>query len=223
MAKKDEQKTMAIDIRAPAYKVIEFEIVGTAAFVANRFSQEAREMMRADMAAGSKGKVKKRGAERPPKDFDADYIGSMHVSEDGWHGIPATSFKAALVRAASQVGANMTLLKQCLFVEQDGFDQERVTPLVRITHGQPEKFEAYVRNKSGVADIRARARWAPGWRCMLRVRYDADLLSEQSIANMVLRAGLSVGVGAGRPASKDSVGMGWGTFTIVNDEAEAAE
>jgi len=204
-----------IEIRAPNYAVVSFNIIGTSPFVSNKFADEARDQMRAQMAAGSSSKLKKRGGERAGKDFDASYHGSMHKSDDGWYGIPSTAFKAAMVRAASQVGVSMIMLKQVLFIEADGFGDKGVTPLIRFTKGVPAPFDAYVKLKNGSTDIKRRGRWEPGWTCELRVRYDADLMTPTTIANLVLRAGLSVGVGAGRPCSTTSVGMGWGTFTIA--------
>jgi hypothetical protein len=46
------------------------------------------------------------------------------------------------------------------------------------------------------------------------VRFDADQFTLRDIANLLLRAGMQVGVGEGRPDSKKSCGMGWGTFEI---------
>jgi hypothetical protein len=35
-----------------------------------------------------------------------------------------------------------------------------------------------------------------------------------------MRVGIQVGICEGRPDSKNSAGMGWGTFKLVNSEAE---
>jgi len=81
-----------------------------------------------------------------------------------------------------------------------------------------------VNNANGSPDIRARGSWPPGWRCTLRIKYDADSFTPSTIANLIVRAGISIGVGAGRPFSSHSCGMGWGTFELYDkEEAEAAE
>jgi len=56
-------------------------------------------------------------------------------------------------------------------------------------------------------------------------KVDIDFLARQTpgfsgadIANLVLRAGIQVGIGEGRPFSKNSCGMGWGTFEITSQE-----
>ena len=208
------QSTTELTIRPPKFNVVKLKIVGTAPYVANKFSEEARQQIASAMAEGSAGQATKGKKKiRPPKDFDADFRGSMHQAADGSTGwLPATALKAAFVRAASMCGIEMTRVKQCLFVEPETFDNEG-TPLVKITDGKPERFDAYVRNSNGSPDIRARAKWQT-WGATIRVKYDADAMTEDHVKNLVTRAGISVGVGAGRPFSKDSCGMGWGTFEI---------
>ena len=48
------------------------------------------------------------------------------------------------------------------------------------------------------------------------MRFDYDQFGYDDVSNLVLRAGIQVGVGEGRPDSKKSTGMGWGTFTITD-------
>jgi hypothetical protein len=224
-----------IVIKKPEFTILQIPIIGTAPFVSNAFGQEAQEMMKADQLLGSEGSKKKKAQEnkaKPPKDFDKGYRESMHqatsneqgrhlAKKDYWYGIPATSFKAALVRACCVCGVEMTKAKMCVFVMPDGFEADG-TPLVKITKGEPARFDKYVRLANGKPDIRARGRWDTGWEADLRVRFDATLMTQETIANLVVRAGISVGVGAGRPFSTSSVGQGWGTFEIASSYQEAA-
>ena len=120
-------------------------------------------------------------AKRPPKDFDGDYKGSMHTDVDhGWVGIPAAALRSAMIRACSTCGVEMTKAKQCFFVLADGIDR-REKPLVKITKGKPERFDSVVKNSNGSTDVRARARFATGWECNLRIQYDADMFSAQGL------------------------------------------
>lgn len=208
----------SVVIQAPNFRLVKIQIEGTANYVSNAFAEEAKNMMAEDQKKGSVDK--KRGAKKEPKDFQKGYEGSMHRSVDGWHGIPCVAFRAAMVRAASLVGVEMTRAKMCVFVMADGIDSQGQA-LVKITKGKPERFDAYVRNSNGSADIRARARFAPGWRATVTIRYDADFLSDASVVNLLHRAGLQVGVGAGRPFSEKSTGQGWGTFQLVEEKGAA--
>jgi hypothetical protein len=54
------------------------------------------------------------------------------------------------------------------------------------------------------------------WGLTLKVKFDADQFSATDVTNLLLRAGLQVGVGEGRPDSRESAGLGWGTFEIAN-------
>jgi hypothetical protein len=111
------------------------------------------------------------------------------------------------------VGFVMTRAKLSVFVEPDGFDRNDGTPLVRIV-GEPHIHEASVRNESGVADIRWRPMWNE-WSAVVRVTWDEDQFSATDVMNLMLRAGLQVGIGEGRPSSPNSMGLGWGRFEVV--------
>lgn len=212
-AEKAEQEKV-ITIAPPNFQTAEFHITGTAPYVQNKFSQKAQDQMKAAHEAGSTGK---KGNKREAKDFRACYEGAKHKTEKGWCGIPAPAFRNAMVSACRIVGFHMTKAKLSVFVEADGFDKDDSTPLVRITHGEAEYTEMPVRNETGVVDIRARPKWAEGWKATLRVRFDADQFTLQDVTNLLMRVGAQVGVGEGRPDSKKSCGMGWGLFAIDGD------
>jgi hypothetical protein len=205
--------TATIEIDAPKILTLECVIEGDAAYVQNRFSAKMKQKMMETQKAGSTAKGRKK---RDPKDFDACYRDAMYVSADGWHGIPAPSFRNAMISACRTIGVPMTRAKLSVFIVADGFDDEG-TPLVRITHGEPERHDAMVRVASGDPDIRSRPMWKPGWRATLRIRYDADMLQASHVVNLLARAGHQVGIGEGRPDSKDSCGMGWGTFRVLGE------
>lgn len=206
---KQAQQDSAIRISPPNIVTLEMRIVGTAPYVQNAFGAKARAKIRADQEAGDKAKAKKA---RDPKNFDDLYEEATHRSTEGWFGVPAASFRAAMISACRVAGVVMTQAKLSVFVEADGFDAVDGSPLVRI-HGERERVEHYVRNATGVVDLRSRPMWRE-WHCNLRIKYDAGRFDASSVSNLLLRAGMQVGIGEGRPDSKQSVGMGWGTFTL---------
>lgn len=198
-----------ITITAPNFKTAIFEIAGNAPLVMHKFSQKAREQIMATQKAGKAAKSKK---ERKPKDFEAAYQGARHVSTEGWDGIPSTAIKAALVGACRLVEYKMTIAKVALFVESDGIESDG-TALIRV-NGAPHKHEGYGRNSNGQPDIRIRPMWNK-WSAAVRIRFDADLFSVEDVSNLLMRAGLQIGILEGRPSSPNSVGCGWGTFDVV--------
>ena len=199
-----------LTITAPNFKRVRLKITGNAPYVQLAFGEKARNIMRTKQAAGS---TAAKGKKREAKDFDAAFEEAQHRSKQGWCGIPAGAMRRALVEACTVVGFHKTRAKKGIFVEADGFDRNEGTPLVKI-NGTPRHVEHSVRNATGVADIRVRAMFDEGWTADVTVMFDADMFTQADVVNLVARAGLQVGVGEGRPDSKNSTGMGWGTFTV---------
>ena len=211
-AKPEKAKT-TLTIEPPNFKIAEFIIRGDAPYVQNKFSAKAKQQIHDTQAQGS---TAKKGKKRDPKDFMANYEAAMHISEDGWHGIPAASFRCAMISACRVCGFHMTKAKLAVFTMADGFDKDSGDPLVKITKGKPQYHEGHVRLESGVVDLRARPMWKPGWEAKVRIRFDADMFTLLDLANLMHRVGVQVGIGEGRPDSKKSNGMGWGTFEVLD-------
>jgi len=186
---------------------LNLKIVGTSAYLQARFSEKAMHMIQEKHEAGSQGKNKK---VRKARDFDVDCEEAKHKFDDGTCGIPCAAFRSAMITACKLVGFHMTMAKLCIFVVADGEDVVDGTPLVRI-NGKVQRSILPVRNANGVADLRSRPMWRK-WDVNLSVEFDRDQFSESDVYNLINRAGMQVGVGEGRNASKESNGMGWGCF-----------
>lgn len=211
---------VGVTITAPNFKTVEITIRGTAPYVQNAFSKKAQEMIREKQAAGS---TATKGKKREAKDFAALYKQAQHISTTNWRGIPASALRNALVDACVLVGYHKTKAKKAIFIEADGFDSVEGTPLIRLyadgkskklVDAQPRHVEHRVKLPSGVPDIRVRAMFDQ-WQSKVRVRFDADMFTPSDIANLMMRAGLQVGIGEGRADSPASCGMGWGHFECV--------
>jgi hypothetical protein len=200
---------MPLMITAPNFQTVTCEITGVAPFVQLRFPKKVKELLRKKHEAGSTGK---KGAKREKRDFNEDYAQSFYQMEGGGFGIPAASFRNAMISACRVAGFQMTKAKLTVFTEADGYDIEDGTPLVKIT-GKPEMVIHPVRNATGVADLRVRAMWRE-WSAKVRLRFDADMFTVTDVMNLLARVGMQVGIGEGRPDSKSSAGMGWGLFTV---------
>jgi hypothetical protein len=211
-AKKDD--TIAVVHPANIMRAT-FRIVGTAPYVQAKFSEKARQKMMADMSTPKAAKKAK--TEREPRDYDRDFQQAQHVSTEGWNGIPCPAFRSAMIDACRTVGLVMTKAKMSVFVIGDGLDRDEGTPLVRLIGKKPERTEMLVRNDNGGADIRIRPMWRE-WEADVTVEFDADMITPESVVNLLDRAGRQVGVGEGRPFSKNSTGQGWGTFTVKTAE-----
>jgi len=198
-----------ITISPPNFQYATVTIVGTAPYVMNKMSSENRREMMENQMAGS---TAKKGKKRKPKDFDAVYRGAMHISQDGWYGMPASAFRAAMVSACRVVGFQMTKAKLAVFTEADGFDNDDLQPLIKIK-GEPIRRDMAVRLATGKTDIIARPFFLD-WSAKVTLKWDADMFTATDVINLLMRVGIQVGIGAGRPDSKTSTGMGWGTFKV---------
>jgi ribosomal protein S17 len=71
--------------------------------------------------------------------------------------------------------------------------------MARVETGQP-----YVTVRAAYHD----------WSAKVKIRWDADQFTVEDVSNLLARVGQQVGIGEGRPDSKNSAGMGWGTFDV---------
>jgi hypothetical protein len=204
----DGEATRAV-ISAPRMKMVTFTITGTAPYMQARFTQKSMNKLRATHEAGTQSRGKK---QRDARNFEQDYKDAMHVSTEGWVGIPAGAFRTAMIDVCRLVGFKMTLAKLSVFVVPEGFDKVDGTPLVRI-HGEPEMHVGGVRNANGNLDLRARPMWRK-WEVKLTVTWDEDQFSLSDVTNLLMRVGTQCGVGEGRHNSRQSTGIGFGTFKL---------
>lgn len=201
-----QKQGVIVTIPAPNFQTVQLKIIGTAPLVINKFSAKARQQIIATQEAGNRAKSKK---VREPKNFETVYQDARHISHEGWDGFAAGGIRAAMVSACKTCGFVMTKAKLAISIVADGFDKDDGTPLVRI-YGTPKKHTKEARNDNGSIDMRVRPMFEQ-WHAMVRVKFDADMLSIQDIGNLLSRAG-QAGIGEGRPDSPNSVGCGWGTF-----------
>ena len=210
---KTKAKTVSnspIAITPPDFRFVSMRLRGTSPLVINRFSQKAMEEMRATQEAGSTARAKK---VRTAKDFNALYEGAKHKSIEGWDGIHAAAFRNAAISACRAVGFKMTHAKLAFRVMEDGWDMADGAPLIKILDGEAEQWVAPTRNATGVIDLRSRPMYKK-WGAQLNIEYDAGMLTAADIGNLISRVGKQVGIGEGRPDSKQSAGLGFGLFDV---------
>lgn len=205
-----KQSIDVVTISPPKFSRIRLRLVGTAPYMQARFSAKAMQAMKSKMEAGP---TAKKGGRKDARDFDDDFRAAQHIAADGWNGVPAAALRNACIDVCRMVGFKMTHAKMSIFVEADGFDKVDGTPLVRLDAREPERVDMATRNATGVADIRVRPMWRE-WAINVVIRFDADQFTTSDVVNLISRAGEQVGIGEGRPFSKSSNGLGFGTFTV---------
>ena len=209
-------ETSVVRINPPNMRRATFGIRGTAPLVIHRMSAKLKKQLRQKMELGQAAAGKK---DRTPRDIDALFEEARYISPEGWDGFHAAALRNAAISACRLVGFHMTKMKLSFFVEPDGWDAtEPQIPLVAIT-GDPVKQEDIGRVETGQPYVIVRAAYHK-WSARPCIRWDADQFTPDDVANLLYRVGAQVGIGEGRPDSKDSAGMGWGLFELEGMEVE---
>jgi hypothetical protein len=172
-------------------RTIKVKIVGDSPLICHRWSEKAkRQMLDKQMGIASAG--------REHKNPEEDYESSLYPHPDGGYGFPSIAFKSAAVEACTSLGKQITKVaaRQSFHV---------VGELVQII-GEPQMREDMVRVGQGVADIRFRGEF-PKWSCTLTIRYNARVLTDEQIINMLNTSGFAVGIGEWRSERDGSFGL----------------
>ena len=202
-----------VTIAAPKIHTASFHLRGTAPLVVHRFDKKIMQDFEDKIVQGSKPRGKNKFEPKNPEDIceAAKYIGE--TDGERWDGFNASGIRLAMISACRGANFKMTIAKQSLFVLADGWDVHNpLIPLIRII-GRPQISKMIAKTETGVAMLCIRPMYQP-WEADVKIRFDADLFSIEDVANLLARAGQCVGICEGRPDSKNSGGMGWGTFTL---------
>lgn len=191
---------------------MEVVVIGDSPLIVHAWSQKAKlEMLGKQM--------KKATGAREAKDPVADFEASLYRLADGGYGFPSVAFKAAAVTAITSVaGMTKVAARQAFQILGEDVDVRGAFEgtmarqnLVRLA-GVPTMREDLVRVGMGTADIRYRGEFAD-WSARLLVRFNANVLSEAQILNILNVAGFGVGVGEWRPEKDGS----HGTFHVATE------
>ena len=202
----------AIELPRIEIRLMDVTVIGDSPLIVHAWSQKAKlEMLGKQM--------KKATGAREAKDPVADFEASLYRLADGGYGFPSVAFKAASVTAITSVaGMTKVAARQAFQILGEDVDVRGAFEgtmarqnLVRLA-GVPTMREDLVRVGMGTADIRYRGEFAD-WSARLLVRFNANVLSEAQILNILNVAGFGVGVGEWRPEKDGS----HGTFHVATE------
>jgi hypothetical protein len=217
--KKTVDALTPVVIRPLNIQTVTIPIRGITPLIINSMSEKAKADLRRSQGIIAEGDEPVKAKKKPPKDPQADYEACLNENRlsDGRNGFPATGFKASLVEGSRYVdGLPMTNAKGIIFVVAD----DVAAGMVAI-EGEPKMFEAFPKNSTGVIDIRYRPMYVD-WSANLIVRFNADVLTSEYMANLAQLAGMYVGVGAWRPASKMAKNGQYGQYEVLTEEITSA-
>ncbi len=213
MAKAPKTEAKGFELPPLNIGVMEVTLIGDSPLIVHAWSRKAKLEMLGKQMKQAKGA-------KEAKDPKADFEASLYRLDDGY-GFPSVAFKNAAVTAGTSVsGITKVAARQAFHVLGEDADvagafdgaKSRVN-LVRIMGGEPTMREDMVRVGMGTADLRYRGEFTDWWAKIL-VRYNANVLSEAQILNLLNVAGFAVGVGEWRP---ERDGMG-GMFHVATEK-----
>jgi len=165
-------------------------LVGDSALISHAWSERVKKAM-LDKQLG----VPDVGREK--KDPQRDYEESLYKLPNGKNGFPAVAFKNAAVNACRFVqGVKMTEARGAFHIVGD---------MVEIM-GEPSMREDMVKVGMGLPDIRYRAEFKK-WKARIKIRYNANAVSQEQVVNLFNVSGFGIGVGDWRPERDGSFGM----------------
>lgn len=175
------------------FQTISVPIVGTSPLLMHKFSDAAKEEV----------DKKRRGENTGKKNFikvDEEIAGAIYYTSNGKFGFPAAAFKNAMIRGGSMAGFVMTKLNLSFRILGEDAD------MVELKTNVPRKHTAIGRNpNSGGAVVIHRPEFEQ-WEATLKIRFDADVITQDQIVNLLNRAGETVGVGDWRLEKKGNFG-----------------
>lgn len=218
MAKaKSNGKSNGVELKPINRRKISVRLIGVSPLICHRWSEKAKEMIRAKQQEGKKTK------NRELRDPEAECKSATYWCDEKETvpGLPAVAIKAAVISAAhNDLGFPKTLLKKAMFIHPMG--REVVIPL-EPAKGKGkvsgELTEDMVRVGQGSTDMRYRP-YFYDWAVTTHWEVDTDLLQVQDLLTLLDRAGFGVGVCEWRPEN----GGEYGRFRVddkfrVLDEA----
>ena len=191
-------KDVKIVINPPNFQQVKLKVTGLTPLIQNKMKETIIQQME-DVRAG-KAKKSTRTSEDPKK----EYIKSAYKQDDGSFGFPASAFKQCAVRAGKGLGLAMTDTRTLFFVLPNAPDGECVS----IKSNKPILRKDPVNVKTG-KDLRFRPEFR-NWKAELLVKFDADRITIEQIANLLNHGGQTVGVGEWRPEKNGT----FGTFQV---------
>jgi hypothetical protein len=182
-------------------------ILGTAPLILNRMSEKAKHELL--LPGGRKNAVQKATTlkHRPVEEYRASAYRLTDPAAPTLLALMSTAFKGALRSAAIDMpGAKKAQVGRLTYIEGD---------YVGI-FGLPKLLMSIVRSAdmNKTPDVRTRA-IVPAWACRLVVTFVQPLIRAQAVANLLAAAGITIGVGDGRP---EKGAMSYGRFEIVDSK-----
>jgi hypothetical protein len=202
----------SIEIVPPQTGAVQLAVVGESPLILHRLADKARRELLLPPTARKKGSGTLKN--NPYDDFENSPVTLKETDAPTLLALPAAAFKKSLATAAlDSAGAKKAQIGRLVYVPGD------TVPIF----GTPCLYMAVVREGSGMnktPNIRTRV-IVPKWAALVEFRYVKPLLNETVLANLLAAAGITCGVGDGRP---EKGALAFGRFRVASpDDSEFLE
>ena len=198
-----------VSIIRPDLVLFTVTIRGITPLIEHKFSEKAKESIKAKQGHEAKGAKGKR-------DPNAEYLAACYTlpgpaaGQKGCrYGIPVSQLKAACVGACRYIeGLPMTMARGAFqfIADEDGMFELKFKSMRMVEHG--------VRINNGKSfDLRYRPEFTD-WHCKAKILYNAGNISAEQIINLLSVAGFHCGIAELRPNSKSGPGYSYGQFEV---------
>lgn len=211
------QENKPVTIGGIKLATIDIKLRGTSPLLVHAWSEKAIRMIQ-----DKQGKVAKQAKEARNPDWevvDSLYwitgkpsspaalakMGLQKALDGGKFALPACVFKHTAVAACSFVDGMTKVIARGAFHVIGKTYPHIAGQWVEIDGPAPRRHDAMVRIGMGTADVRYRGEF-PEWSVVVRVNYNANVISPEQIVNLYNIAGFSCGVGEHRPSCDGSCG-----------------
>lgn len=177
MAENKEHEVIVI--KSPKLETMKVPIIGITPYVPHA---QDMEIVKSAQHIGSQVKTRKQ------RDLDAEYESCFYRDKDGDYVIPGSAFHSAICSATIDLdGIHKTTIKRNVHI---------LEKYAKLEYDSIQRREDIVRQsgKTRAPDLRVRPEFV-GWKTVITVTYDANIITKESVLNLISMAGFKIGVG----------------------------
>lgn len=195
MARTKEIELQKLDLRECI-----IPIIGDSPLIMNRFDEKTKQAM-------LEKHQKKVGGGKEVRDPDAEVAKSLYFLDDEHKQVafPCDGIKLCMIRGAKALGLVMSDSRAAFFVQ--GIYSERDGRDLLPVEGEVTGREDIVKIGMGTSMLRYRGQVKTGWKINVKIRYNASLISQEQLVNMLEAGGFGCGIGEWRPERNGSFGQ----------------
>lgn len=191
-----------VNLKPLNLQFLQVRLQGITGLITHAWSEKAKKQM-LDKQQKKNLKVKE------IRDPEVEYESGFYHFPGGGYGFPSTGIKGCLIGMAHKdYGVEKTLVRKAIYI--DGEPDKNGMQLVKI-NGEPKMREDMVVIGMGSSDLRYRPEFMP-WYMDISIKFNADLITPDSIINLLNLAGFGIGLGEWRPEKSGQSGM----FEVAN-------